>query len=56
MSYNKPWIQLPGRTTDQGITAAQNYAAMMARPGDRIAAGDGLVAFGAALILSVQVN
>ena len=43
------------RTTDRGITAAINYAAVMARPGDEVAAGDGLVAFGAALILSVQM-
>jgi hypothetical protein len=56
MQYNKPWIQLPWVTTDRGITAAQNYAAVMARPGDWVAAGDGLVAFGAALILPVQVN
>jgi len=43
-------------TTDRGITAAQNYAAVMARPGDDVAAGDGLGAFGAALILPVQVH
>jgi hypothetical protein len=43
-------------TTDRGITAAQNYAAVMARPEDEVAAGDGLRAFGAALILSVQMN
>ncbi len=43
-------------TTDRGITAAQNYAAVMARPGDKVAAGDGLGAFGAALILSVQMH
>jgi hypothetical protein len=44
------------RTTDRGITAAQNYTAVMARPGDEVAAGDGLVAFGAAFILSVQMH
>ena len=44
------------RTTDRGITAAQNYTAMMARPGDEAAAGDGLGAFGAAFILSVQMH
>jgi hypothetical protein len=43
-------------TTDRGITAAQNNAAVMARPGDEVAAGDGLRAFGAALILSVQMH
>jgi hypothetical protein len=43
-------------TTDRGITAAQNYAAVMARPGDEFAAGDGLKAFGAALILPLQVH
>jgi hypothetical protein len=44
------------RTTDRGITTALNYSAVMARPGDEVAAGDGLVAFGAALILSVQMH
>jgi hypothetical protein len=44
------------RTTDRGITTALNYSAVMARPGDEIAAGDGLRAFGAALILSVQMH
>jgi hypothetical protein len=43
-------------TTDRGITAAQNYAAVMARPGGEVAAGDGLRAFGAPLILPVQVH
>jgi len=56
MEYIKPWIQLPERTTDRGITTALNYAAVMARPGDEVAAGDGLRAFGAALILSVQMH
>jgi hypothetical protein len=56
MEYKEPWIQLPKMTTDRGITAAQNYAAVMARPGDGVAAGDGLGAFGAALILSVQMH
>jgi hypothetical protein len=44
------------RTTDRGITTALNYAVVMARPGDEVAAGDGLGAFGAALILSVQMH
>jgi hypothetical protein len=44
------------RTTDRGITTALNYAVVMARPGDEVAAGDGLRAFGAALILSVQMH
>jgi hypothetical protein len=44
------------RTTDRGITDALNYAVVMARPGDEVAAGDGLGAFGAALILSVQTH
>jgi hypothetical protein len=43
-------------TTDRGITTAQDNAAVMARPGDEVAAGDGLRAFGAALILSVQMH
>ena len=43
-------------TTDRGITTAQTYAAVMARPGDEVAAGDGLGAFGVALILPVQVH
>ena len=49
-------VSVAERTTDRGITAALNYAAVMARPGDQIAAGDGLVAFGAALILSVRMH
>jgi len=56
MNYIKPWIQLTRVTTDRGITTTQDYAAVMARPGDEIAAGDGLEAFGAALILPVQVH
>ena len=43
-------------TTDRGITTAQTYAAEMARPGDEVAAGDGLGAVGVALILPVQVH
>ena len=35
------------KTTDRGIIAVLIYAAVMARPGDEVAAGDGLVAFGA---------
>jgi hypothetical protein len=56
MNYRKPWIQLPRVTTDRGITTAQNYAAVMARSGDEVAAGDGLRAFGAAFILPVQMH
>jgi hypothetical protein len=43
-------------TTDRGITTAQNNAAMMARPGDEVTAGDGLRAFGADLILPVAMH
>jgi hypothetical protein len=53
MKYKQPWNQLPWVTTDRGITAAQTYAAVMARSGDEIAAGDGLGAFGVTLILPV---
>ncbi len=41
-------------TTDRGITTAQRCAALMARSGDEVAAGNGLGAFGATLILPVQ--
>ena len=43
-------------TTDRGITTAQIYAALMARSGDEVAAGDGLGAFGATLILPVRMH
>ena len=43
-------------TTDRGITTAQRYAALMARSGDEVAAGDGLEAFGATRILPVQMH
>ena len=56
MDYIKPWIQLSNVTTDRGIEAAQRYAAGMARPGGEVAAGDGLGALGAALILPVQTH
>jgi hypothetical protein len=52
----KPWIQLSKVTTDRGITTALNYAAVMARPGDEVAAGDGLRAFGADSILPEQTH
>jgi hypothetical protein len=51
-----PWIQLPKVTTDRGITAAQTDAAVMARPGDNVAAGDGLVAFGVVYILLEKLH
>jgi hypothetical protein len=54
MKYKQPWNQLPWVTTDRGIKAAQTYAAVMARSGDDVAAGDGLGAFGVTLILAVQ--
>jgi len=47
---------LPKVTTDRGIITAQRYAALMARSGDEVAAGDGLGAFGATLILPVQMH
>jgi hypothetical protein len=65
MQDKQPWIQLPNNeahrlvrrvTTDRGIKTAQNDAAVMARPGDEVAAGDGLGAFGATFILPVKVN
>ena len=43
-------------TTDRGITTDQIYAALMARSGDEVAAGDGLGAFGATLILPVRMH
>ena len=43
-------------TTDRGITAAQTDAAVMARPGDDVAAGDGLVAFGVVFILLDELH
>jgi len=51
-----PWIQLPKVTTDRGITAAQADAAVIARPGDNVAAGDGLVAFGVVFILLDELH
>jgi hypothetical protein len=49
-------VSVAKRTTDRGITTAQNYAAVMARPGDEVAAGDGLKTFGATFILAVQMH
>jgi hypothetical protein len=56
MDELKPSIQLSNVTTDRGITTAQRYAALMARSGDEVAAGDGLGAFGAVLILPIRMH
>jgi hypothetical protein len=50
----KPWNQVLLLTADRGNITARSSAAMRARSGDCVAAGDGLSAFGAVFILPVQ--
>jgi hypothetical protein len=45
----KPWNQVLLLTADRGNITARSSAAMRARSGNWVAAGDGLSAFGAAL-------